>query len=1071
MDSNQVKTAKKELADLGYQAKSVSKNIDGVGHSANKTANALGFFNRSIFTMKNLVGTVMAVSILKSADNMAMLRARVEQATESNDEFIKSFAALKKMSGETGATLQSAVDVFQRLSFSRKEIKATVDDMLSFTKTVQSLAVVSGTSTQNLEAGLRQLGQSMSSGLVRAEEFNSLLENIPAVANMAAEGLGLTTGQLRQLVIEGKLTSKMMFDVIKGSEGVVKAMIDEYNSHNILQVSFNKLRQEIGNYIDDVNQTYGVTAFLSEILSYMATHLPEVASGFMAAASGLAAFMLVINIPKLTALVGLLSFNPWLLLAGAVAATTAALVHYEQKTGNVTTAVESLNSKLLEAAFNATKLTFALMGMDQNQVPSITKQNYSSINLGSPRMTPYEKASLGSSAIVKSGVENLSEINVFGKKPSEMGLTTVQQQMKLFKTAMEENQKEAKKLFDSLSNGNGKLSDEQKALNKLIDQTATAQEKYNATVKDLEKLRGFAKTKEEIRAIERALVDAKKELDEVTLKVELDSPLAQNFKRLFEEIDDGFKDAFKDAFAKTDGGFKKMIEGFKSTFKNLLADLAYQALVRPIIVSVLGAAGGSMGLSGQAMASITGTAGGGGIGGIGNIFSLARGGFSQLGSGIGNIGFGGTTINSIGGSLGFSPGMAPGMYGPAAPGTMFGGTTLGGALGAAGLGFAAGNFLGMIGGNRTGGSIGGGLGAGIGMAIGGPIGGLIGGALGGVGGGFFGGSGTPRQTLGANIGASGVTRASTKGGSIKDAKSFGEQIYAALGAITQKIGANIIGGFTAETNIGTEDPGTFFQSARQKQMKVSGSKGDVFSIVRAAIMGGNVGGGDPAVLDVLKKSLSISKDVQQVMSDVDFAMSILSDKKVNPLQDALKALDEQFKQMRDRAVQLGLPLEKVNAQLAEQKDALIKNFLSPLQEFLDSQALSQESSLSPVKRLSMARSMFDETLSAVNMGDFTDMNKLADQAKTLLDVGRDVFASSEAFAALESFVRQSISGVAGSLGAPGALNDEVSRDIVLSNAKQTSIMEQMALELRDLREENIQMRKAMERVGNALMAQ
>jgi hypothetical protein len=114
-------------------------------------------------------------------------------------------------------------------------------------------------------------------------------------------------------------------------------------------------------------------------------------------------------------------------------------------------------------------------------------------------------------------------------------------------------------------------------------------------------------------------------------------------------------------------------------------------------------------------------------------------------------------IDKIGGGLGFAgPNMAPvldasgaltGTAGSTLPGVssagtgiMGSGTTLSGALGAAGIGAFAGSFLGKIGGNPVGGSIGGGLGAGIGMAAFGPIGGIIGGLIGGIGGGFFGGA-------------------------------------------------------------------------------------------------------------------------------------------------------------------------------------------------------------------------------------------------------------------------------------------------------------------------------------------
>jgi hypothetical protein len=45
----------------------------------------------------------------------------------------------------------------------------------------------------------------------------------------------------------------------------------------------------------------------------------------------------------------------------------------------------------------------------------------------------------------------------------------------------------------------------------------------------------------------------------------------------------------------------------------------------------------------------------------------------------------------------------------------------------------------------------------------------------------------------------------------------------------------------------------------------------------------------------------------------------------------------------------------------------------------------------------------------------------------------------------------------------------MARNIVQTNAAQTSLQEQMLLELRELAEENRKLRKAMERVGNAIV--
>ena len=54
----------------------------------------------------------------------------------------------------------------------------------------------------------------MSAGTVRAEEFNSVLENMPAVAKAMADQFRVTTGQLRQLVLAGAVDLVDAFNAI-----------------------------------------------------------------------------------------------------------------------------------------------------------------------------------------------------------------------------------------------------------------------------------------------------------------------------------------------------------------------------------------------------------------------------------------------------------------------------------------------------------------------------------------------------------------------------------------------------------------------------------------------------------------------------------------------------------------------------------------------------------------------------------------------------------------------------------------------------------------------------------------
>lgn len=170
---------------------------------------------RGLLNLVRGIGVIYAVTqISRTIDQFTSLQSRIESSTKSVEEYTEAWGGLVNISKETGASIEANVSIFQRLSFVRGEINATVDDMLKFTDTVSKLGIVSGASQDALKNGLTQLGQSLSSNVVRAEEFNSIMENIPGVGKAIADQFGITTGQLRNLVIEGEVLSKDVFRAI-----------------------------------------------------------------------------------------------------------------------------------------------------------------------------------------------------------------------------------------------------------------------------------------------------------------------------------------------------------------------------------------------------------------------------------------------------------------------------------------------------------------------------------------------------------------------------------------------------------------------------------------------------------------------------------------------------------------------------------------------------------------------------------------------------------------------------------------------------------------------------------------
>lgn len=258
---------------------------------------------------------------------------------------------------------------------------------------------------------------------------------------------------------------------------------------------------------------------------------------------------------------------------------------------------------------------------------------------------------------------------------------------------------------------------------------------------------------------------------------------AADIRKKADDLSGDIAEAIYDAGTKGSKGFwEKFQEWGRATVKRLSIEMVLKPIIQPVMMSIVGAVPQLFGLAGGANAA---SATGAGSGGLGSIMSPITDMIGMAKNFIGDA-FGGAMswINSIGPSLGFasaplnaselmaltSTATGPGgfLVGggaqsiAATPGSLFGGTSLSGFLGNAGIGFAAGNLLnGLFGGSSTGGMIGSGIGSliGSGLALipGLQLPGMLLSILGGAGGGLLGGlfgkdEQTPRGYAGGEIG-------------------------------------------------------------------------------------------------------------------------------------------------------------------------------------------------------------------------------------------------------------------------------------------------------------------------------
>ncbi|KQY45276.1 hypothetical protein ASD46_09110 [Rhizobium sp. Root491] len=136
----------------------------------------------------------------------------------------KLFTAAQK----NAAPLETMVQLYGRVSLVQKELGVSSDEIISLSGNVALALRASGQSSQEASGALLQLSQALGGGVVRAEEFNSILEGAPTILQAAAAGIKQAEGsvaKLRNIMLEGKLSSKALFDGLNAGAPVLEQKV------------------------------------------------------------------------------------------------------------------------------------------------------------------------------------------------------------------------------------------------------------------------------------------------------------------------------------------------------------------------------------------------------------------------------------------------------------------------------------------------------------------------------------------------------------------------------------------------------------------------------------------------------------------------------------------------------------------------------------------------------------------------------------------------------------------------------------------------------------------------------
>ena len=230
------------IRDLQTQYGLVSTEFDEVSAAAREAAGAQNDFaessSKSITAGDGLAGTLKRLAggwiglqgvkaLFNLSDTMAQTSARLNMVNEqfgtTADLSNMVYAAAQKSRGAYG----DMADFVGKLGTLAPDAFSGPEELVAFAEQINKQYALAGTSSQGAQAATLQLTQALSSGVLRGEELNSVLEQAPTIVQTIGDYLGKSTGEIRELASEGKITSEIVKNAILGAADETNAKFEQ----------------------------------------------------------------------------------------------------------------------------------------------------------------------------------------------------------------------------------------------------------------------------------------------------------------------------------------------------------------------------------------------------------------------------------------------------------------------------------------------------------------------------------------------------------------------------------------------------------------------------------------------------------------------------------------------------------------------------------------------------------------------------------------------------------------------------------------------------------------------------
>ena len=229
--------------------------------------------------IRQLAGTMFAlwgantalIGIAQLGDQYQSMINKLTLVTKSADDARNRLASLTDIAKSSYSDLQSTTQLYVRLDMALKQTGGSASEAMQITQTLSKTIALAGLTSAEASSALLQISQAFNKGKLDGDEFRTVMETMPLMADALARKLGVTRGELLKLAPQGKITGEIMKQTFLESAEAIDQRFAKLTPTVSMQLQ--NLQTEAQTYFGAMFKDTGLAETFGNAIKYIANNL------------------------------------------------------------------------------------------------------------------------------------------------------------------------------------------------------------------------------------------------------------------------------------------------------------------------------------------------------------------------------------------------------------------------------------------------------------------------------------------------------------------------------------------------------------------------------------------------------------------------------------------------------------------------------------------------------------------------------------------------------------------------------------------------------------------------------